>query len=135
MGSAIAFLVATKTKAAVSLFDISPEALKKAEAGIEKMGKSSVDKGFLTQDELADARKRITTGCDLKAAATANLVIEAIAENLEAKQNLLESWTVSATSKRYSHPTPLLCRSPASLRRLNGRISLSACTFFRPRTS
>jgi 3-hydroxybutyryl-CoA dehydrogenase len=88
MGSAIAFLVATKTKAAVSLFDISPEALKKAEAGIDKMGKSSVDKGFLTQEELADARQRITTGCDLKAAATANLVIEAIAENLEAKQNL-----------------------------------------------
>jgi len=90
MGSAIAFLIATKTKAAVNLFDISAEALARAEAAIDKMGKSSVDKGFLTQEDLNQARQRIKTCSDLQGAAQANLVIEAIAEDLGAKQKLFK---------------------------------------------
>lgn len=88
MGSAIAFLIATKTDCTVYLYDIAPESLKKAEAGIAKMGKSSVEKGFLTQDKLDNAVKRVKTVSDLKDAASADLVIEAIAEVLTVKQEL-----------------------------------------------
>jgi 3-hydroxybutyryl-CoA dehydrogenase len=88
MGSAIAFLVATKTDCTVYLYDISAESLQKANAGIAKMGKSSVEKGFITQDKLDEAVKRIKTVSDLKDAAQADLVIEAIAEKLAVKQEL-----------------------------------------------
>jgi len=88
MGSAIAFLIATKTNCTVYLYDISPESLKKAEAGIAKMGKSSVEKGFISQEKLDDAVKRVKTVSDLKNAASADLVIEAIAEVLTVKQEL-----------------------------------------------
>jgi 3-hydroxybutyryl-CoA dehydrogenase len=88
MGSAIAFLIATKTNCIVYLYDILPESLKKAEAGIAKMGKSSVEKGFISAEKLDDAVKRIKTVADLKNAASADLVIEAIAEVLTVKQEL-----------------------------------------------
>jgi 3-hydroxybutyryl-CoA dehydrogenase len=90
MGSAIAYLVATKTGAKVHLYDISAESLKKASAGIEKIGKSSVEKGFITQDKLGDAIKRIVVANDLDHAHDADLVIEAIAEVLTAKQELFK---------------------------------------------
>ena len=88
MGSAIAYLIATKTNATVTIFDISDGALQRAEAGIEKMGKSSLDKGFITADQLAEAKKRIKQANDLKGAADADLVIEAIAEELNVKRDL-----------------------------------------------
>ncbi|MDR3617516.1 MAG: 3-hydroxyacyl-CoA dehydrogenase NAD-binding domain-containing protein [Candidatus Obscuribacterales bacterium] len=88
MGSAIAFLIATKTNCTVYLYDIAPDSLKKAEAGIAKMGKSSVEKGFISQEKLDDAVKRVKTVSDLKEAASADLVIEAIAEVLTVKQEL-----------------------------------------------
>jgi 3-hydroxybutyryl-CoA dehydrogenase len=90
MGSAIAYLVATKTGATVHLYDISAESLKKAAAGIEKIGKSSVEKGFISQDKLGDATKRIVVANDLNLASNADLVIEAIAEVLTAKQELFK---------------------------------------------
>jgi 3-hydroxybutyryl-CoA dehydrogenase len=88
MGSAIAYLIATKTKAEVSIFDISEAALQKAEAGMDRMGKSSVDKGFITAEHLAESKQRIKTVKDLQSAASADLVIEAIAEELNVKREL-----------------------------------------------
>ncbi len=94
MGSAIAYLIATKTKATVTLFDISSESLKKAEAAVDKFGKSSVDKGFITPEELTNCKKRIKTSTDHKEAASADLVIEAIAEDLQAKRDLFNKLDV-----------------------------------------
>lgn len=88
MGSAIAFLIATKTKATVTLFDISQDSLKRADAAVEKFGKSSVDKGFITAEALAENKSRIKTSTDLQSAASADLIIEAIAEDLQAKRDL-----------------------------------------------
>ncbi|CAN5718858.1 3-hydroxybutyryl-CoA dehydrogenase [soil metagenome] len=88
MGSAIAYLIATKTKATVTLFDISAESLKRAEAAVEKFGKSSVDKGFITAEDLASCKSRIKTATNYDAAKDADLVIEAIAEDLQAKRDL-----------------------------------------------
>ena len=88
MGSGIAYLIATKTKSRVLLYDIYPASLEKAQAAIEKMGNSSVEKGFLQPDQLSEASKRIKFTEDDKEAQEADLVIEAIAEDIKAKQQL-----------------------------------------------
>ena len=88
MGSAIAYLIASKTDASVQLYDIADESLKKAQGAVDKFGKSSVEKGFITSDRLAEARAQITYTMNDKDAEHADLVIEAIAEDLEAKRDL-----------------------------------------------
>lgn len=88
MGSAIAFLIASKTTGSVTLFDIHAPALEKASGTVEKYGKSSVDKGFLKQEDFDNLRKRIKFSDSYKDAVDADLVIEAIAENTKIKQEL-----------------------------------------------
>src|SRR5437868_5068403 len=88
MGSGIAYVAATKANARVVLYDIYPIALERAQSALEKMGKSSVDKGFITQEQLSDAMKRIKISQNEKDAADADLIIEAIAEDLQAKREL-----------------------------------------------
>lgn len=90
MGSAIAFLIASKTTAKVHIFDISDEQLAKANTAVDKFGKSSVDKGFITADQFADIKKRIHATKSEQIAAHADIVIEAIAENIEAKKDLFK---------------------------------------------
>lgn len=90
MGSAIAFLIASKTTAKVHIFDISDEQLAKANLAVEKFGKSSVDKGFITAEQFADIKKRIHATKSEQIAAHADIVIEAIAENIEAKKDLFK---------------------------------------------
>jgi 3-hydroxybutyryl-CoA dehydrogenase len=88
MGSGIAFVAATKANARVVLYDIYPAALERAQASLEKMGKGSVDKGFMTQEQLSEALKRIKISQNEKDAGDADIVIEAIAEDLKAKREL-----------------------------------------------
>jgi 3-hydroxybutyryl-CoA dehydrogenase len=90
MGSAIGFLIASKTDATVTLLDIHSEQLKKAEAAVEKFGKSSVEKNFLTAEKFADLKKRIRYTDNNKDAEQADLVIEAIAEDAKIKQDLFK---------------------------------------------
>ena len=90
MGSAIAFLIASKTSARVNVYDISEEQLAKAVQTVEKFGKSSVDKGFLTVEQFQDLKGRIHTTSSEQLAAHSDLVIEAIAENLEIKRDLFK---------------------------------------------
>jgi 3-hydroxybutyryl-CoA dehydrogenase len=88
MGSAIAFLIAAKTDANVYVYDISDAQLARAKASVEKFAKSSLDKGFLTQQDNQSLQTRLHFTKSLDDASTAGLVIEAIAENLEAKREL-----------------------------------------------
>lgn len=90
MGSAIGFLIASKTDATVTLLDIHAEQLKKAEAAVEKFGKSSVEKNFLTAEKFAELKKRIHYTDNNKDAEQADLVIEAIAEDAKIKQELFK---------------------------------------------
>lgn len=90
MGSAIAFLIASKTGAKVTLYDIYPESIKRAQASVDKFGKSSVDKGFLTADRFAEVKKQIAYAESLEAAKPVDLVIEAIAEDLSLKKELFQ---------------------------------------------
>lgn len=88
MGSAIAFLIASKTTANVHIYDIAEAQLEKAKAAVEKFGKSSVDKGFLSAAQFDDLQSRIHLSRSLDDAKDADIVIEAIAENLDIKREL-----------------------------------------------
>lgn len=88
MGSAIAYLIASKTDATVTLLDVHPQALDKSKGVIEKYGKGSLDKNFITQERLDKAMKQIRWTDNNKDAADADLVIEAIAEDVKIKQEL-----------------------------------------------
>lgn len=88
MGSAIAFLIASKTDATVTLLDVYPDALGRAKTVVDKYGKSSIDKGFLTQEKFDELKARIRYTDNNKDAAHADLVIEAIAEDINVKQEL-----------------------------------------------
>ncbi|MBX9878907.1 MAG: 3-hydroxybutyryl-CoA dehydrogenase [Candidatus Obscuribacterales bacterium] len=90
MGSGIAYLIASKTNARVNVYDIYPQSLERSKASIEKMGKGAVEKGFISQEQLADVMKRIKFSDSDKDAADCDLVIEAIAEDVEAKRELFE---------------------------------------------
>ena len=90
MGSAIAYLIASKTNARVTLYDIFPESLKKAEAAVAKYGKNSLDRGFITAQRLEEVKKQIGFSADLNDAKNADLVIEAIAEDIDLKRELFK---------------------------------------------
>lgn len=90
MGSAIAYLIASKTNAKVTLYDIFPESLKKAEANVAKYGKSSLDRGFITAEHLEEVKKQISFTANLEDATDAELVIEAIAEDINLKRELFK---------------------------------------------
>lgn len=88
MGTGIAYLIATKTSCRVTMYDMFPGALEKAQATLEKLAKTSVEKNFLTDEQAQSALKRIKLSQEDKDAYDADLVIEAIAEDLEAKKEL-----------------------------------------------
>ncbi len=91
MGSAIGYLIASKTKANVVFFDNSQDALKKAQSTIDKIANTSIEKGFLKNEEYASITTRIKYLNSLDEAAKADLVIEAIAENINAKKELFSN--------------------------------------------
>ncbi|MDH3523008.1 MAG: 3-hydroxyacyl-CoA dehydrogenase NAD-binding domain-containing protein [Acidobacteriota bacterium] len=68
------------------LFDVAPEALRKAEAQIHRNLDRGVEKGKVDADAAARAKERLAFGVDLAAAvAAADLVIEAVPESIDLK--------------------------------------------------
>lgn len=90
MGSSIAYLLATKTKARVYLFDQDAKALSNAEKTIAKIGDSSLKGKFVTQEQLDDAKNRLHAVNTLEPLPDCQLVIEAIIEELERKRQLFK---------------------------------------------
>lgn len=72
----------------VVLRDIEEGLVKKGLAVIEKNLQRSVDKGKLSEDEKSAALGRVKGAIDLKFGAGADIVIEAIIENMEIKKEL-----------------------------------------------
>ncbi len=90
MGSQIAMLGAL-AGIETRLHDISPEQLETAVATNRKHIQRRVDKGKMTDDEMAGAFERLTATSDLTAAATgADFVIEAVVERLDVKRAVFE---------------------------------------------
>ena len=87
MGNGIAQSLATGGYD-VTLIDAFPEALARAIAGIEQQLAQGVSRGKLTQADSSGARARISTAEDIAKASTAQLVIEAVPEELGLKHDI-----------------------------------------------
>ncbi|MCD8510061.1 MAG: 3-hydroxybutyryl-CoA dehydrogenase [Bacillus sp. (in: Bacteria)] len=87
MGSGIAQVCAMNGYE-VTLHDLREEFVERGLAGIRKQLQRQVDKGRMTEDDMATTLGRINTSVELKNAESADIVIEAAVENMEVKKNL-----------------------------------------------
>jgi len=87
MGNGIAQVCATYGHQ-VTLIDVVPEQLERAKATINKSVEKLHSKGRLTDEQWEGALANITTAGEVAAAADADLVIEAIVERLDVKQQV-----------------------------------------------
>ncbi|MDX3098763.1 3-hydroxyacyl-CoA dehydrogenase family protein [Streptomyces sp. ME01-24h] len=90
MGSGIA-QVSAQAGYEVVLRDITDEALARGRGGIEASYGKFVAKGKLAAEDAAAALARITTTTDLDAAADADIVVEAVFEKIEVKQEIFRA--------------------------------------------
>jgi 3-hydroxybutyryl-CoA dehydrogenase len=91
MGSQIALQAALGGRYEVTLVDTVAGQLEKARIQNEKLVDRSVEKGRLTREQGDEALRRIHDSNDLAAsAAGADLVIEAVIENFDAKKSVFE---------------------------------------------
>ncbi len=74
----------------VTLNDQRQEALERAQVGIQKALEREVEKGRMTQEALEAALPRLSLDSTIEGAKNADLVIEAVFENLEAKQTVFQ---------------------------------------------
>ena len=89
MGSGIAQNALTSGYT-VTLNDQRQEAVERAKMGIDKQFQRDVEKGRMTQEQYKDCMSRLTIDATINSAKDADLVIEAIYENLQAKQAVFE---------------------------------------------
>jgi len=87
MGSGIA-QVAAVAGWQVTVRDVTPEALERGLGGVRGSLERFTQKGTLSAEDAAAALARITTTTDLDAAAEADLVVEAVFEKLDLKQEV-----------------------------------------------
>ncbi|MCC9306914.1 3-hydroxyacyl-CoA dehydrogenase family protein [Kitasatospora sp. RB6PN24] len=87
MGAGIA-QVSAQAGHPVVLRDVTEQALRRGLDGIEASYAKFVAKGRMTQEEATAALGRITTSTDLGAVAEADIVIEAVFEQLEVKEGV-----------------------------------------------
>jgi 3-hydroxybutyryl-CoA dehydrogenase len=93
----------------VTLRDLTPDILDRARAQIAKSLGRLAEKGKLTAAEKDAALGRITTTTDLEAVAGADLVVEAVIENLEAKRKVFEEMD------RVAKPAAILASNTSSI--------------------
>jgi 3-hydroxybutyryl-CoA dehydrogenase len=96
MGSQIALQTAYSGLYEIVLIDSSPEQLVKAREQNEKLVWRGVEKGRLTADRAQTALDRIQPATDLEALSGAGMVIEAVFEDLGAKQGVWRQLNVHA---------------------------------------
>jgi len=87
MGGGIAQLLAQSGIVAV-LMDVKEEFAKNAVTKIKKGLMSRVEKGKMTEAEVADILSRIIVATDIEVAADCDLIIEAVLEDVKLKQEL-----------------------------------------------
>ncbi len=73
----------------VTLIDAKEEALARGQATIRKNYNAAMKRGRLTPEQVEECLARITGALDLQAAANADLVIEAVFEDMELKKSIL----------------------------------------------
>lgn len=97
MGSGIAYVVASRVDGDVVVVDISDDVLKKSSQGIEKSIGRAVERGQATQEEANTRLKRLHYTTDKKELAGADVIIEAVTENLELKKRVFAELDQSFT--------------------------------------
>jgi 3-hydroxybutyryl-CoA dehydrogenase len=90
MGSGIA-QVSAQAGYEVILRDVTDEALARGKGGIQASYEKFVAKGKLAAEDAEAALARITTTTDLDAAADADIVVEAVFEKIEVKQEIFRT--------------------------------------------
>ncbi|HST22208.1 MAG TPA: 3-hydroxyacyl-CoA dehydrogenase family protein [Blastocatellia bacterium] len=108
MGHGIA-QVAAQAGFDVVLEDVSEEFVSRGLARIRDNLKKGVERGKVTEDEMHAALSRIQTSTNLSDATTADLVIEAVIEKLDAKRELL------AQLDQICKPAAILATNTSSL--------------------
>jgi 3-hydroxybutyryl-CoA dehydrogenase len=92
MGSQIALQTALSGRYEVTLVDNAPGQLERARAQNRKLLDRSIEKGRVTKEAADQALERITDARDLASAAPqADLVIEAVIEDFDAKKGVFET--------------------------------------------
>ena len=107
MGSGIAF-AAAQVNIAVTIFDVNESALERAKESVEKNLQFLLTKNKTSEDEAANIRSKINYTNDIDSC-VGEIVIEAIMERLEAKQQLLQSIAV------VNAPSSILASNTSSL--------------------
>ncbi len=109
MGNGIAHTFAQKGFA-VSLVDISKDALKKAVETIGKNLDRQVSKSLITEAEKAETLKNISTSTDFKSGVeNADLVVEAATENVDLKLKIFQDLD------KYCKPETILASNTSSI--------------------
>ncbi|RXW25588.1 hypothetical protein EST38_g219 [Candolleomyces aberdarensis] len=94
MGTGIAMVSAVRAKVPVSIYDRSPEQVKKGLVLMDKLLDKDVAKGRLTSEQAKEARDRVSvvgTEAGLKGLRDVDMVVEAVSENLQLKQSIFAS--------------------------------------------
>jgi 3-hydroxyacyl-CoA dehydrogenase/enoyl-CoA hydratase/3-hydroxybutyryl-CoA epimerase len=89
MGGGIAYIVADKTDAAVRMRDINWNALAGGLKAAARIWRKQVDRRRMTRGEMQRKIARVTTTTDWTGFQHADLVIEAVVENLDVKRKVL----------------------------------------------
>ena len=123
MGSGIAQVAAT-AGCAVKLFDLNQEALNKSEINLDNTLSKLVEKGKFDDLEKSRIQNNIQYVNNLNDLSDANLIIEAIVENLEIKQKLFADLEkiVSQTTILASNTSSLSITSIASICKNSERV-------------
>ena len=123
MGSGIAQVAAT-AGCAVKLFDLNQEALNKSKINLENTLSKLVEKGKFDDVEKSRIQNNIQYISNLNDLSDANLVIEAIVENLEIKQKLFADLEkiISETTILASNTSSLSITSIASICKNSERV-------------
>ncbi|KAG7091264.1 hypothetical protein E1B28_010314 [Marasmius oreades] len=112
MGTGIALVSSLRAKVPVLLHDKSPQQTKKGLTFLEKLLEKDVNKGRITSSEAKEARDRITVvgeEAGLKGLRDADMVVEAVSENLELKQMLFSNLA------REVNPNAILASNTSSI--------------------
>ncbi len=109
MGSGIAQKIALEGRP-VTVVDVSEAALERGRSLMEAIFTESVERGLLDEPGVAAVRKRVRWSTDLADAAGADLVIEAVFEDLELKRRLF------ADLERVTGPETVLATNTSSFR-------------------
>ena len=90
MGSGIAYTVALKSDAVVSVMEVNDELLERCRQRMAKLIQTGVQRGAITSEQAAQIGGRIRYVTDLSALGPAEIVVEAVFEEVPVKQKIFQ---------------------------------------------